>query len=184
MEWKGIGQKLLSFAPSIGGALLGPGGAAGGMAVKALAGAFGLTQEETTPERINRLINSDPEFALKAKIADSDFLVKMRELDIKELETRLEDINSARSREVEISKITGKKDINLYLLAWLGVIGYLGLIIYIIHWGLPEMSPEIALMVGNLIGVVGAKYSGIYDYFFGSSKGSADKNQALIPGGK
>ena len=182
MDWKNIGHKLISFAPSIGGALLGPGGAAGGMAVKALAGAFGLKEDETTPEKINSLINSDPEFALKAKIADNDFLVKMRELDIKELETRLEDKNSARNREVEITKATGKKDANLYMLAWLGVLGYLGLIVYIIHWGLPKMSPEIALMVGNLIGVVGAKYSGIYDYFFGSSEGSADKNQYL--GGK
>lgn len=177
MDWKNIGQKIISFAPSIGGALLGPGGAAGGMAVKALAGAFGLAEKEVTPEKINSLINSDPEFALKAKVADNDFLVKMRELDIKELETRLEDTDSARQREVEITKATGKKDANLYMLAWLGVLGYLGLIIYIIHWGLPKMSPEAALMVGNLVGVVGAKYSGIYDYFFGSSKGSAEKNQ-------
>jgi len=182
MEWKSIGRKIIAFAPSIGGALLGPGGAAGGMAVKALAGAFGLTEQETTPEKIDNLINSDPEFALKAKVADNDFLVKMRELDIKELETRLEDIDSARDREVEITKATGKRDINLYVLAWLGILGYLGLIIYIIHWGLPEMSSAVALMVGNLIGIVGAKYSGIYDYFFGSSKGSAEKNQYF--GGK
>jgi len=166
MDWTDVGKKLLSFAPSIGGVLLGPGGAAGGMAVKALACAFGLTEKETTPEKINSLINSDPEFALKAKIADNDLLVKMREMDIKELETRLGDLNSARGREVAITKATGEKDVNLYMLAWLGVIGYLGLIIYIIHWGLPEMSPAVALMVGNLIGIVGAKYSGIYDYFF------------------
>ena len=180
MKWDSIGQKLLKFAPAIGGALLGPSGAAGGMAVKALAGAFGLTEEETTPDKIAGLINSDPEFALKAKIADNDLLVEMRELDIKELETRLDDKDSARNREVEVTKTTGKKDANLYMLAWLGVLGYLGLIIYIIHWGLPKMTPAVALMVGNLIGVVGAKYSGIYDYFFGSSKGSADKNQAMI----
>ena len=179
MKWNNIGQKLLKFAPAIGGALLGPGGAAGGAAIKALAGAFGLAEKEVTPENILDLMNSDPEFALKAKVADNDFLVKMRELDIKELETRLDDINSARQREVEITKATGKKDANLYMLAWLGVLGYLGLIIYIIHCGLPKMSPEIALMVGNLIGIVGAKYSGIYDYFFGSSKGSAEKNQYI-----
>ena len=153
------------------------------MAVKALAGAFGLAEEEVTPEKINGLINSDPEFALKAKIADNDLLIKMREMDIKELEIKLEDTSSARRREVDIIKVTGKKDATLYMLAWLGVLGYLGLIVYIIHWGLPKMSPEIALMVGNLIGVVGAKYSGIYDYFFGSSKGSADKNQ-IITGNK
>lgn len=69
--------------------------------------------------------------------------------------------------------------INLFILALVGAFGYLGLIIYLIHYGLPQMSPELALMVGNLMGIVGAKYSGIYDYFFGSSKGSAEKNQYL-----
>lgn len=179
MDWKTIGSKIIDFAPEIGTALLGPAGAAAGLAVESLASAFGLTAEDATPEKIDKLIASDPETALKAKVADNDFIIRKRELEIEELKERLRDMDSARRREIETTRTTGKRDINLYLLAWLGVLGYLALIVYIIHWGLPKMSNELALMVGNLIGIVGAKYSGIYDYFFGSSKGSADKNRFL-----
>jgi len=65
------------------------------------------------------------------------------------------------------------------LLAIIGTIGYIGLIIYMFCFNLSKLSPEQSLMIGSMIGIVGAKYSSIYDYFFGSSQGSHDKTDLL-----
>lgn len=176
MDWKEIGQNIVKFAPAIGGAFLGPGGAAGGMAIKALAGAFGLTEDETTPEKINALINSDPQFALKAKIADNDLTAKMRELDIDELRAELADVQSARSREVEITKATGKRDVNLYVLAWTVVIGFFILTIVLMNKALPSGSNDVVfLLFGGLV----AGFTQVLGYFFGSSKSSSDKTALM-----
>lgn len=181
MDWKDIAGKVSEWAPAIGAALApvtGGTSALIGGAVGALTKALGVSPD-AKPEEVLAAITTDPEARLKAQIAENEFLLKQREQDVKELEIRLADLSNARQRQTEHEKITGKADKNLYALAWLGVLGYLALIIYLISFGLPKMTVELALMVGNLIGIVGAKYSGIFDYFFGSSKGSADKAAQL-----
>ena len=167
--------KITNAAPFIG-ACLGPGGAVAGTAIKMIAGALGV---EATPPSIEAALQNNPEALLKIKELELNHKLDWERLLLEEEKTRLADIQSARVRQTESEKATGKRDGNLYALAWLGICGYLGLLIYIIGWGLPKMSAELALMVGNLIGIVGGKYSSIYDYFFGSSKGSSDKNSML-----
>lgn len=167
--------KITSAAPMIG-ALLGPGGAAAGMVIKMAAAALGV---EPTPEAIEAQIASNPDALLKFKELEATHKIEWEKLLIEKERIRLQDVQSARQRQTESERATGKRDMNLYALAWLGVLGYLSLIIYLIAVGLPKMTPELALMVGNLIGIVGAKYSGIFDYFFGSSQGSAHKTAIM-----
>lgn len=167
--------KITRVAPLIG-SLLGPGGAAAGAVIKMAASALGV---EEKPEAIEAEILANPDALLKFKEMEAGHKVEFEKLLLERERIRLADVQDARKRQTDSEKITGKSDGNLYAMAWLGILGYLGLIVYLIRWGLPEMTPELALMVGNLIGIVGAKYSGIFDYFFGSSQGSAQKTAML-----
>jgi hypothetical protein len=168
-------SKITGAAPLIG-SLLGPGGAAAGTMIKLIAGNLGV---EETPQAVEAAIQNNPDALLKLKELEFTHRIELGKILLERDRLELSDKASARGREVEMTKATGKRDGNLYALAWLGILGYLAIIIYLIGWGLPKMTAEIALMVGNLIGIVGAKYSGIFDYFFGSSKGSADKTAIM-----
>lgn len=181
MEWKDIAEQVMKIVPGIGhvlGAVV-PGAALAGDMVGIIGKAFGLGTDEVTPDAIAQKLQQDPEANLKLMVAENEYKLKIREQEIAELKVIIEDKQSARSMAIETTKATGKRDGNLYALAWLGILGYLALIVYLIGWGLPKMTPELALMLGNLIGIVGAKYSSIYDYFFGSSSGSREKNTLL-----
>lgn len=175
MDWKEIGATVANAAPLLG-SLLGPGGTAAGTAIKLIANALGV---EEKPEAVAAAIAADPSALLKLKELEFTHKVELEKILLERERLDMQDRASARSREIETTKATGKPDRNLFALAWLGVLGYLALIVYLIAYGLPKMTAELALMVGNLIGIVGAKYSSIYDYFFGSSKGSVEKTAML-----
>lgn len=175
MDWKEIGLKVASYAPILG-TLLGPGGTAAGAVIKLIANTLGV---EEKPEAVASAIENNPDALLKLKELEFTHKVELEKLLLERDRLDMQDKASARAREIETTKTTGKRDGNLFALAWLGVIGYLALIVYLIGWGVPKMTAEMALMVGNLIGIVGAKYSSIYDYFFGSSRGSSDKTDLL-----
>lgn len=175
---KSLGKSVLSSAPAVATVLGHPEIGIAMKGVQALAKCFGLG-DDATPDQVEAAITADPQAALKLKQLNMEFELARRDQDIEELKTRLGDIQSARSAKVEGEKATGTRDKNLYALAWLGVLNYIGLIILVVFYGLPKMTTELALMVGNLIGIVGAKYSSIYDFFFGSSKSSSDKTEAF-----
>lgn len=59
------------------------------------------------------------------------------------------------------------------ILAVLVLIGFLGMCIYLIGWGLEETAN--AGLAGTVIGYVSAKATQVCNYYFGSSKGSKDK---------
>lgn len=65
------------------------------------------------------------------------------------------------------------KDIFMYALGAIVVIGFFVTLAYLIKQGTYEST--INLAIGALIGAFGT----IVGYFFGSSKGSADKNEML-----
>jgi hypothetical protein len=101
-------------------------------------------------------------------------------MDIQELKTWISDIQSARQREVELTKATGKKDKNLYVLAWVVVGGFIGLIACLIIMQFVfnrtlQSDPIITLCLGSFATDAGM----VIGYFFGSSKGSADKSEMM-----
>ena len=65
------------------------------------------------------------------------------------------------------------KEIFMYAFAALIAIGFFGILVYMIKVGTYETS--INLIVGALVG----SFTLVVGYFFGSSKGSADKNNLL-----
>lgn len=68
------------------------------------------------------------------------------------------------------------KEIFMYSLGALVVFGFFFILWIIFRQEMPPSNKEIGLMV---IGALIAKFSDVVGYFFGSSKGSADKTASL-----
>lgn len=183
MDEKGIFQKIgdavANFAPGIAGVLAATGvgapAAAAVGAVGALAKALGLG-DEASPDDVFKAITTDPEIALKAKIADQEFELKKRDQDIEEIKVMLSDVQSARSRQVDSERVTGKRDVNIYVLAWVMVVGFFVLIIFLLRQPIP---PDQSGVIYMLFGTLAAGVTQVLNYFFGSSKGSAEKTELL-----
>jgi len=68
------------------------------------------------------------------------------------------------------------QEIYMYVLGALIVAGFFILLYLLVYQSVPEINKDILnIVVGALIGMSG----NVVNYFFGSSKGSADKTQLL-----
>ncbi|MFH1491139.1 MAG: hypothetical protein ABII06_19705 [Pseudomonadota bacterium] len=176
MDWKDVAGKVANFAPLLGGILGGPLGGAAGAGVKLLASAFGLTEAETTPDKINQMLQTDPEAAIKLAEIEADNRIELRKIVLEQERLRLADVANARSREVKIVEATGKRDLNLYVLSWLVIVGFFVLLGFMYFTVIPmdNVGP-----VNQLFGALAAGFGMVLQYFFGSSKSSADKTALL-----
>ena len=145
MEWKDLANKFFKFAPMVGTVLGGPAGAAAGGLISIIGNAFGLTPEETTPEKINHLLATDPQAAIKMAEIEANNKVELQKMILEQERIRLADVASARAREVEITKATGKRDINLYILSYLFIIGFFVSIITMLVLSLSGKLPKACL---------------------------------------
>ncbi len=100
---------------------------------------------------------------------------EMAEIELKERELIIQDLNSARTREVELAK-AGYND-------WLQkVVGIIALLILmfvayvIVFITIPATNRELFI---HFIGVAEGISLPIFAYYFGSSKGSSDKNRLI-----
>jgi hypothetical protein len=185
MPEQSIFQKIAgivsSYAPGIATLLAATGV---GAPIAAAVGAVGVLAktlgmpETAKPEDILATIQSMPDSELKLKFvqAENDFQLKKRDQDIEELKTALSDVQDARSRQEEHEKATGKSDVNLYCIAWLIIIGFFVLMGLLLKFTVPEDQNGVIFM---LFGALSAGFGQVLTYFFGSSKGSADKSLLL-----
>jgi uncharacterized BrkB/YihY/UPF0761 family membrane protein len=68
------------------------------------------------------------------------------------------------------------KEIFQYVLAGMIIVGFFMLMIGLVYTAVPDVNKDLLnLVTGALIG----SFATIVGYFFGSSKGSADKNEML-----
>ncbi len=172
--WERVRKTLAKVAPFVGNAILpGVGGTAGALLASVL-------EVENDPEKIDAaLINATPEQIAKIKELEYTHKEKLIELGIKKDGMYILDVQNARQREIEIVKATGKKDINLYVLAWVIVSGFFVLCGLLLFMPIPEgQSDVVYLLFGGLV----SGFATVLGYFFGSSKGSADKNSLLVAG--
>jgi hypothetical protein len=177
MDWKELGVALTSLAPTVG-SFFGPVGAGVGTAVSALAKAFGL-KSDAKPDEILEAIKADPQAALKLQMAKMDYELAKEKEETTRLQAELADVQNARQREIEIVKTTGKRDVLQFGLAVLGVLCPLTLVVLLLVKGLPQMNPAEAALVGGFVGIIIGEYKTIFQYFFGSSKGSEVKTTML-----
>lgn len=191
MDWKELGKKVMQVgAPLVGTALGGPGGGAIGAMV---AGLFGADPED--PADIAAKIAGDPEAQLKLVELQHKHKERLEELVIEKARVdqdaermRLADVASARSRQTESEKAVGKRDINLYVLAYLFVAGYFLTIVVMVAGvatgKIPSDIPQaVVMLIGSLFGTLSAAVGAVVQYFFGSSKSSSDKNVLIAAKG-
>ncbi len=178
MTFNEVSKLVADAAPLIGSAIGGPAGLALGSAVKVLAGLFGLTKDNPTPEELATAIRQDPEMNLKLRQADYAFLMEMRRQDNTELDLKLKDVQNARGRDVSIQQ-AGKMNIRADLMLVCAFI-IVALIAYLLAVGHVNANTGVG---GFLIGAGGMFVRNIgtaFDFEFGSSRGSKDKDDTLI----
>jgi len=180
MDWKNIATKIMTFAPALAGALLGPAGSVvTTAAVSILTSALGLSAD-ATPEQVDALITDSPEIRVEIIKANQAFIIRQEEIALERFKTAVADIQDARGNVTDQVKATGKRDPNLYFLAWLTVIGFFvlaGTLLYFSYQGKPIQDSTGVLFM--LFGALVAKFGTVYDFFFGSSSGSQSKDERL-----
>lgn len=168
---------LKKAAPWLAAAAAGPAGLAG-MAIKTAAEALGAT--ETTTEAVTAaLVGANPEQMAALRQADNDFKLRMQELGYKstaDLEAlAVSDRKDARDREVRLGDSWTPR-----ILAAVVVGGFLSMVYMVLSGYVPGLKdPNIAGMVGTLIGYVSAKADQVVNYYFGSTASSARKTDLL-----
>jgi hypothetical protein len=150
---------LKTMAPGLATLVAGP---MGGMAVKAIASKFGV---EDTLEAVTNAIQSDPEAAMK-----------LREIDLKEIEVHAKDRDSARNRETAIATSDKAPMLNKLVtpVLALGVVGLSFVLFTILIF--VDVQPEAKDILIYILGVLSAAVTQILSYYFGSSQGSKDKS--------
>jgi len=184
MEWKDVGNTVATIAPTlgkvIGGIVGGPEiGTLAGNAISGLFGLFGL-KPDSTPDQLNEAIAKDPQSALKLRQSEMEYNLALNKQKLDEQDAFLRDIQNARNMMVETTKATGKRDVNLYALAWVIVVGFFSLTCLLIFRDVPKDSNGVIFM---LFGALVAGFGSVVGYFFGSSKSSADKTELIAKAG-
>ena len=164
MDWK---TALRTIAPTAATILGGP---LAGLAVEALGQALGM--EEPTVRKVQDALTQGQltgEQILALKTAEQALVVKLRELDIRVEEIEQSDRASARTREAAVKDNTNK------VLAYTVVGAFVAIVVSVLFGG----AQVDTVLAGTLVGYLSAKAEQVLAYYFGSTKGSADKTALL-----
>lgn len=165
---------LKKVLPYIGAAATGGIPALIGMAAKTVGEVLGA-EVGASPDAITQaVLGATPEQMLLLKKAEQDFTLQMQAMGFKQV-TDLENIaaadrSSARSREELL------RDSTPSVLAGVVTIGFFGVLSYMLSYGVPAKGGE-ALLV--LLGALGSAWGSVMNYYYGSSSGSAAKNEII-----
>jgi hypothetical protein len=154
---------LKTVAPTIATALGGPlAGTAAAILVKSLGG---------DPKAADKAIASgDPDTLVKLQQIDSDFKAKMAELGVEEEQLSYADVASARTREEIV------RDWTPSVLAYAVTVGFFGILSWMLVKGIPRPGGDVLLV---MLGALGAGWTSIMSYYFGSSAGAKKSNETL-----
>lgn len=174
MDWKDVASTVGKAAPLLGTLLGGPAGAAvGGL----IASAIGAGND---PADVAQAL-ANPDALVKLKQIESDRTVRLQELleqhaagelaaRTAELQTAAADRADARKTQVQTrSRIPGA-------LAIVITLGFFG-ILAVMMLGLWKSSDNQALLI--MLGALGTSWGAVVNYYFGSSAGSARKDELL-----
>ena len=168
-DWK----KLVgTVAPVLGTALGGP---FGGMATKAIADAI-LTpgDAEATPlielpGKIADALETNAEAVARLAAADQAFNSEMLAIGVDIMELDAADRADARQMQIK------NKTLIVPILAGITVAAFFG----VVFWVLTGKVTLESTLLGFILGQVSSKAEQVYNYFFGSSQGSKNKEQIL-----
>jgi len=162
-----FGPLLGQVAPTIATALGGP---LAGVAVKTLSNVL-FGHEDGTEEQVSAaMANATPEQLAALKKIDADFKVSMKELDIDLERISAGDRDSARKMQTETKDWVPK------VLAVVITLGFFGILVWMLVQGMPQTGTEALLM---MLGALGTAWTGVVNFYYGSSAGSKAKTDAL-----
>ncbi len=155
---------LKTAAPMLATAVGGP---LGGAVVSKIAEKLGV---EDSVEAVTAHLQANPDAALK-----------LREIDLKELQLENEDRDSARKMQMAALDQDNSEAKNfIYRFAWFWSIVSAIYFFCVTFIGLPDGSRDFAnIILGFLLGTA---ISAIFNFFYGSSKSSKDKTDAMTKG--
>ena len=178
--WDNIKELIGTSAPVLGTLIGGPaGGAVGGLISKVLG-------VDNTPEAIELALMNNPDALLKIKELETSkelailqaelehkridvgSVIDNRKLDNEKDQMFLSDKQSARSRQTDSEKATGKVDVALYVIAGVIVVAFFVSILALIFITLDKQSGTYELLL-MLFGALTTKFGTVVDYFFGAS---------------
>lgn len=164
----GAKSVIAAVAPLLGTALGGPFGAlAGGFISKALGG----DGKSATPADIEKALGlQDPATMLALKQADQAFSEHMATLGVTEDQLAYADVDSARKREMSV------RDYTPAVLAYLLTAGVIALVVCLFKIDIPAENKAVMFSV---TGTVVAVWAGAMAYYFGSTRQSGQKTDAL-----
>lgn len=163
-DWRKVAATV---APALATALGGP---LAGIAVSEMSKAV-LGREDGDEAEVGAAIASGGADALlKLKTAESDFKIKLEELGLEGDRLAYADTASARERESK----TGDT-LTVQILAAIIVGAFLSIVYKVLFSG----STIDSVVAGTLIGYVSAKADTVVGYYFGSSRGSKEKTDAM-----
>ena len=161
MDW------LKAALPTIATALGGP---LAGVAVGFIADKLGL--EEKTVEAVQAAISgASPDQLIALKQIDADLAKYFAGLDIKLEEIAAADRESARGREAKTGDTATPR-----WMAFLVTGGFFGALGWLMVNGKPDFGGDAMLI---MLGALGQAWGAIISYYFGSTKGSAEKTALL-----
>ena len=164
---KTFGPLIGSVAPTIATALGGP---VAGMAVKALSGALFGHEDGSQDDIMNALANPTGDQLAAIKKIDADFKIQMKSLDIDLERIAAGDRASARDMQKET------KDWIPRALAVTVTIGFFGILLYMLVYGLPTTGNEALLL---LLGALQTAWMGIIAFYFGASATDTTKDKMI-----
>lgn len=172
MDLSKIGGLLGQIAPTIATALGGP---LAGLAVKTLSEAMFGHQDAEESEVSAALMNATPEQLQRLKEIDVSFKLKMKELDIDLERIAAGDRDSARNMQMQTNDWIPRA------MAVMVTFGFFGILTWLLTKGVPPTGSETLIY---MLGALGTAWTGIVQFYFGSSAGSKAKTDALVAGEK
>ena len=162
MNWSDLGKKVADFAPLLGSAL-GPVGAGVGALISS---EFGT---ENTPDAINSFLVGNPESKVKLKEIELTHKTRLQQIKLETLQAELGDKANARQAHSQ-SKMPAYLSIGLTVLIAL-------LVFLLFYVDVPTGSREVLFM---LLGVVVKEWGSAMQFWFGTTRSSADKTRLMI----
>lgn len=165
---------LEALAPTVATAFGGP---LAGQAVQFAETALGLTpaatatMQERTDAVAAAIVNATPEQALAFRKMETDFKAHIADLGVELEKISAGDRDSARKMQAETQDWTPR------ILAMLLTAGYFGVLAWMLRYGIPKDGGGEALLV--MLGGLSGAFTAVCAFYYGSSAGSAKKDDAI-----
>jgi hypothetical protein len=167
-DWKSL---LGTVAPTIATAIGGP---FAGLAVKTIAGVFGLGEGATEADIAAKMAGATPADLLALKKADQEFALEMKKLDVDLERIAGADRDSARKMQ------TDTKSYVPAILAGVVVGGFsVAATAILAGWVESLKDPITAALVGNVFGAITSAAMLVLNFYFGTTASSRTKDETI-----